>query len=291
MRGARDKSPKPIVTLFTATLFIAGSVACQKAAPPGAAASASEKPAASARAKNRLTVDLVEKAAFPLPKHLEQKDIAAGSIPFATLFDDGDKLFHTPYNGLDGVGMQHTPAGTPIHRFSVGPVAGSPVPVGVQSCGSCRNMPFGAGAGLANTRVFFDPDQNGLPPFAARDTISLFGNGTIQLLAEEMTEKLLAARDTAAQAAKAKPGTPVRGADRQRRRLRGDYRDGERKRRREVRRHGSPRRVAGSGDPAVRLEGIDHHPAELLGRRRELRHGNAGRGVRVAPSAQGRRRS
>lgn len=212
MKGARDRSPKPIGLLFTAALFVAVSLGCQKAAAPAARESAAGTSSAAEKAKHRLTVDLVEKAAFPLPKHLEQKDIAAGSIPFATLFDDGDKLFHTPYNGLDGVGMQHTPAGAPIHRFSVGPVAGSPVPVGAQSCGSCHNMPFGAGAGLASTRVFFDPDQNGLPPFAARDTISLFGNGTIQLLAEEMTERLLAARDTAAQAAKAKPGTPVRQA-------------------------------------------------------------------------------
>ena len=70
-------------------------------------------------------------------------------------------------------------------------------------------MPFGAGAGLASTRVFFDPDQNGLPPFAARDTISLFGNGVVQLVAEEMTEKLIASKETAAQQAKATPGTPA----------------------------------------------------------------------------------
>ena len=59
MRGASDRSPKPIFTLFAAALFIAGSVACQKAAPPGAAASANEKPAVAAHAKNQLTVDLV----------------------------------------------------------------------------------------------------------------------------------------------------------------------------------------------------------------------------------------
>jgi len=209
MRQTSAASRGSIVLLSAATLLVAGSLACQQRAPVAEKAAGSENAPKATLAKNRFTVDLVEKPAFPLPKHLEQKDIAAGTIPFATLFDDGDKLFHTAYNGLDGVGMQHTPAGTPLHRFSVGPIAGSPVPVGVQSCGSCHNMPFGAGAGLANTRVFFDPDQNGQPPYDARATISLFGNGVIQLVAQEMTEKLIAAKETAAQQAKATPGTPA----------------------------------------------------------------------------------
>ena len=209
MRFAAEGSRGPIVRLCAAALFVAGSLACQKRGPVAEKASAGENAPRATLAKNRFTVDLVEKPAFPLAKHLEQKDIATGSIPFATLFDDGDKLFHTPYNGLDGVGMQHTPAGTPIHRFSVGPVAGSPVPVGVQSCGSCHATPFGAGGGLAHTRVFFDPDQNGQPPYDARSTISLFGNGVVQLVAEEMTEKLIASKETATQQAKATPGTPA----------------------------------------------------------------------------------
>ncbi len=209
MRLAADGFPGPIVRLCAAALFVAGSFACQKRGPVAEKAPAGENAPRATLAKNRFTVDLVEKPAFPLEKHLEQKDIAAGTISFATLFDDGDKLFHTPYNGLDGVGMQHTPAGTPLHRFSVGPIAGSPVPVGVQSCGSCHATPFGAGAGLAHTRVFFDPDQNGQPPYDARATISLFGNGVVQLVAQEMTEKLIASKETAAQQAKATPGTPA----------------------------------------------------------------------------------
>ncbi|HEY6065542.1 MAG TPA: di-heme oxidoredictase family protein [Thermoanaerobaculia bacterium] len=204
-----DRTRKPVLALCAAALFLAGGLACQKAAPPPATGAVSEKAPARTPEKEKFTVDLVEKPAFPLEKHLEQKDIAAGSIPFAKLFDDGDKLFHTPYNGLDGVGMKHTVAGVAINRFSIGPVAGSPVPVGAQSCGSCHATPFGASAGLAHTRVFFDPDQNGLPPVNPRATTSLFGDGVLQLVAEEMTEKLLAARDAAAESAKAKPGTPA----------------------------------------------------------------------------------
>jgi hypothetical protein len=213
MRDAPEKARGPIVALCTATLFVLGNLACQKAAPPaGKEAAAGSAPAAAAPAKEKFTVDLVEKPAFPLEKHLESKDIASGSIAFAQLFEAGDKLFHTPYNGLDGVGMKHTVAGTPINRFSIGSVAGSPVPVGAQACGSCHNKPFGAGGGLAHTRVFFDPNQDGQRPVNPRATTSLFGNGVVQRLAEEMTEKLIAARDAAGEQAKGKPGTPVRQA-------------------------------------------------------------------------------
>jgi len=213
MRDAGQRFSNPMVALLAATaVLVAATIACQKTAPPAARESAAEKAPEAGRERDRFKVELAEKAAFPLEKHLESKDIASGAVAFPQLFEAGDKLFHTPYNGLDGVGMQKTVAGAAIPRFSVGPIAGSPVPVGVQACGSCHAIPFGAGAGLAHTRVFFDVDQNGVPPFNARATTSLFGNGVVQRVAEEMTEKLFAARDAAANEAKAKPGTPVRGA-------------------------------------------------------------------------------
>lgn len=187
--------------ILAAALLVAGSFACQKAAPPPAEAHAEVK-------KKLFTVDLVEKPAFPLEKHLEEKDIAAGAMAFPELFDAGDKLFHTAYNGLDGVGMKRL-AGKPLNRFSIGPVAGSPVPVGAQSCGSCHGRPVAAGGGLSHTRVFFDPNRDGAPPVNPRATISLLGNGVLQLVAEEMTDQLLAARDAAAKQAKATPGTPA----------------------------------------------------------------------------------
>jgi mono/diheme cytochrome c family protein len=106
--------------------------------------------------------------------------------------------------------MMRTVGGTPLNRFSVGPAGGGqPLPVGAQACGSCHSQPSGAGFGLAHTRVFADSLANGKGPFAARGTTSLYGDGVLQLLAEEMTEQLLAARDGAAQDAKAKPGSPV----------------------------------------------------------------------------------
>jgi len=204
--------------LAAAALFVVGAIAAQTAAPPAAkktspaAAKAAPKPTPTPEdpRKKLMVIDLDEKPAFPLPKHVESKEIAAGAIPPDKLFEAGAELFHTPYNGLDGVGMKKTVGGVPVNRFSTGPAGGGqPITVGAQSCGSCHNRPFPSSAGLAHTRVFFDPDQNGAPPFNPRATTSLFGDGVLQLLAQEMTEKLLAARDTAAKQAKAKPGTAV----------------------------------------------------------------------------------
>jgi hypothetical protein len=158
-------------------------------------------------------LELGERPAFPLPAHLEQRDIAAGKLAHAELFEAGRKLFHTAYNGLDGVGMMRTVGGKPLHRFSIGPVGGGqPLPVSAQACGSCHRHPFPGGAGLAHTRVLFDPNQDGEPPFNARGTTSLFGNGVLQRLAEEMTEELLVLRDAAVTAAQASPGVPARRA-------------------------------------------------------------------------------
>jgi hypothetical protein len=169
---------------FAAAAIVAIAGCSGTPAPPPPAAPAKKLP----------IIDLDEKKAFPLEKHLESKDIAAGSMTNAKLFEAGAQLFHTPYNGLDGVGMKHTIGGAPVNRFSVGPAGGGqPIPVGAQSCGSCHGMPFDASAGLSHTRVFFDVDQDGKPPFNPRATTSLFGDGLLQLLAQEMTEQLLPA--------------------------------------------------------------------------------------------------
>ena len=189
----------PSVTLALGVMIVAGC-APQSSAPP-----ASQEPA-----KKLPVIDLDEKPAFPLPKHLESKDLAAGTVPFPELFEDGAKLFHTSYNGLDGVGSKRTVGGTPVNRFSTGPAGGGqPLAIGAQSCGACHSLPSGAGSGLAHTRVLFDGTVSGKGPFTPRATTSLYGNGVVQLLAEEMTEQLLAARDAAAQEAKAKPGAPA----------------------------------------------------------------------------------
>ncbi len=180
----------------------------------GCATSPAPEPAGGRPATRSLpVVDLDEKPAFPLAGHLESKDLAAGTMPVSQIVEAGSKLFATPFNGLDGVGMERTVGGAPLNRFSAGPAGGGqPITVGAQACGSCHGMPFRGGAGLAHTRVVFDPGQKGVPPFSGRATTSLFGDGVLQLLAEQMTEQLLAARDAAAADARAKPGAPARAA-------------------------------------------------------------------------------
>ena len=159
------------------------------------------------------TIDLSGGPAFPLDAHLESADIAAGKYTFDELFEAGAELFHTPYNGLDGVGIARLPDGSPLARFSVPPTGGKGGGmVSSQSCGECHNMPHAAAAGLASTNRAGDPDRDGLPPFIERATTSLWGDGIVQLLAQEITEDLQAVRDEAGSAAGRTPGTPVEGA-------------------------------------------------------------------------------
>jgi len=166
---------------------------------------------AAAMADELPVIDLEERPA--LGSHLEQRDITAGKVSNQQLFAHGDHLFRAVYNGLDGVGAMRTAGGAPLNRFSNGPAGGGqPIAVDAQSCGDCHAVPFAAGAGHAHTRVFTDPDTDGVSPFNARATTSLHGNGLLQLLAQEMTEELQAARDAAAGEARRSSGTPVRKA-------------------------------------------------------------------------------
>jgi hypothetical protein len=194
MSGVRSQSTRILAIAVPCVAVIAAMIAC----------TSSEK-----AARQELPVIPLEETPA-LGQHVEQADIAGGKVPFPQLFADGDRLFHTVYNGLDGVGAMLTAGGTPLHRFSNGPAGGGqPITVGAQACGDCHAVPFAAGAGDAHTRVFSDPDVDGKAPFNPRSTTSLHGDGLLQLLAEEMTEELQAARDAAAAEAKKSPGTPV----------------------------------------------------------------------------------
>jgi hypothetical protein len=158
-------------------------------------------------------IDLAGGPNFPLEAHLESEDIAAGKYTFDELFEAGGDLFHTPYNGLDGVGIARLPDGTALGRFSVPPTGnGGGGMVSSQSCGECHNFPRGAAAGLASSNRAGDPDADGHPPFIERATTSLWGDGIVQLLAQEMTQELQAIRDEAAEAAAGQPGSAVERA-------------------------------------------------------------------------------
>ena len=81
----------------------------------GAARAQQSRPQSAPPAKKDLpTFDLTEKPAFPLDHHLESKELAAGTMKLSDIYEDGAKLFHTPYNGLDGVGVHRLPSGATV---------------------------------------------------------------------------------------------------------------------------------------------------------------------------------
>src|SRR4051812_37978406 len=101
----------PLVDRFGRCLLLVFSVisltACQQA------------PAATARVAKKLpSIALGQKGAFPLKAHLESADIAAGKYAPAAFIDSGADLFHTPFNGLDGVGASKGPKGILVNRFA-----------------------------------------------------------------------------------------------------------------------------------------------------------------------------
>ena len=164
-----------------------------------ASAPVSSPPAAS----DPLPVALREAPALPLASHVESTDIAAGEYPFERLFAVGDVLFHTAFNGLDGVGSSVRKDGSRVTRFA----PPGPRGPGSQGCGECHAVPFPASAGLAHSSVA--RDKKGTTEVNVRSVTSLFGDGILQLLAQEMTEELQATRESAAAAAKMTPASPV----------------------------------------------------------------------------------
>jgi mono/diheme cytochrome c family protein len=172
--------------------------ACSVTACAPSSASSSDKPALP-------VISVAETGAFPLDAHVESADLAAGKYTFERLHKAGAALFHTAYNGLDGVGIAARPNGTRVARFApLGPQG-----PGAQSCGECHNTPIASAGGLAHSSAVRDTAGKGVPPYDVRAATSLMGDGILQLLAQEMTEELQAARGAAADAAKASPGTPV----------------------------------------------------------------------------------
>lgn len=152
-----------------------------------------------------------EKAGFPLLEHIDQRDITRGRLGFERLFEDGDLLFGAQFNDLDGAGALLLPDGTPLpQRFSrVPPGGGRVTGPNANACEGCHNSPLPTSAGEAASNVHQDPAGLGVGPFNPRNTISLFGSGVIQRLAEEITAELQALRADAGARALA-GGPPIR---------------------------------------------------------------------------------
>lgn len=152
-------------------------------------------------------VDLSGGPAFPLPAHLETTDLVSGAMTYQQIFEAGELLFHTPLNDQDGIGALRLPDGSPTLRFSYSPPGGGAImAIASESCGRCH---VGAASGPSQSGLALDGDGDGRPPFRGRSTTSLFGNGLLQLLGQEMTEALQAIGDEVAQAAQAQPGARI----------------------------------------------------------------------------------
>ena len=184
--------------LTAAAVLVTLASGCARPAPP--------PPPAAATTPALPAIALKELPAFPLKAHVESADIVGGKYTVAQLVDAGGDLFHTPFNGLDGVGSFVREDGSTVPRFApLGPRGPS-----AQACGECHAEPFPTSAGLAHSAVV-RAKKGTITPLNVRSVTSVFGNGLLQLLAQEMTEDLWSIREGAIATAKSTPGTPVFG--------------------------------------------------------------------------------
>lgn len=153
----------------------------------------------------------VEDVHEPAAEHIEQSElfnlVAAGEDEeaFELAFETGDELFETVFNALDGVGANVGQN----QRFSRVPRADLAGPgewanhfppratgPNTQACNHCHSLPSDDGAGTAAANVHRDPTHSAsLGSFIIRNTPHVFSPGALQVLAEEMTERLHATRD------------------------------------------------------------------------------------------------
>lgn len=145
--------------------------------------------------------------------HYLHDDILSGKYSLQQTAQYGEFLFSTPFGKIDGFGR---PAATGseiptkraikpenfLNRIS-GPEAAS--------CAGCHNQPGIGGAGDFVANVFFhaqDSDPvitNTDAEFSSeRNTLGMFGSGVIEALAVEMSQELIAIRESAVAEAKSK---------------------------------------------------------------------------------------
>jgi hypothetical protein len=130
-----------------------------------------------------------------------------GHAAFEGAFEEGDELFETQFNALDGVGanvgngqrftrVPRADLSSPGEWASHSPARATGP--NAQACNQCHIIPFDDGAGTPAMNVHRDPGHMAaLGAFIQRNTPHLFGIGALQRLAEEMTEELHAIRDAA----------------------------------------------------------------------------------------------
>ena len=154
---------------------------------------------------NEIDLATVDRIHDPQAKHASQEEFYRLVVAnhqkkaFELAFEEGDELFATSFNALDGVGA-HVGQGQRFTRVPRADLSGlgewadhvPPRPTGPngQSCTSCHDTPFEDGAGKASSNVIRDPQRTGeLTSFIQRNTTHLFAIGALQRLAEEMTQR------------------------------------------------------------------------------------------------------
>ncbi|MSR38176.1 MAG: hypothetical protein EXS02_04995 [Planctomycetes bacterium] len=156
-------------------------------------------------------LSLVGKMHAPVkPAHVDQLRFLSllqggqGKVAFEKAFIQGDILFDSQLNSLDGIGANVgqgqrftrlpradlTGPGEWANHFpkrSTGPNA--------QACVECHSVPATDGAGSISANAIRDPEHSGdVRKMIQRNPPHIFGAGALQRVAEEMTEQLHALR-------------------------------------------------------------------------------------------------
>jgi hypothetical protein len=155
------------------------------------------------------TGSIIDGAEEPVAEHCEQSEINAITNPnerFLFAFKCGQGLFSARFNALDGgganVGDGNLFTGVPRADLAGPGEWANHIPTrrngpDGEACVLCHAEPTtGSGANALNI-VLDVTNSADLGLFFTRNTTSLLGGGAIQLLAEEMTQDLLAARESA----------------------------------------------------------------------------------------------
>jgi cytochrome c peroxidase len=133
---------------------------------------------------------------------MDQGDIDAGTVTLRDLLEHGKRLFVARFNTLDGQGRPAS-TGTGATRIPDQPAFIRTSGPDSSSCAGCHNQPSAGGAGdfVANVFVL----AQGLDPVTfsvnaefsnERNTLGMHGAGPIEMLAREMSEQLIAIRET-----------------------------------------------------------------------------------------------
>lgn len=141
-----------------------------------------------------------------LRSHVDQTLIDNGHMPFGEILAAGQFLFAAKFNVLDGFGRPAaTGNGVPTLRDpQASPLMNRISGLDANSCAGCHNEPAVGGSGDFVANVFVlgqlaDPVLTTIDPEFSneRNTLGMHGAGPIEALAVEMTDELIAIRESA----------------------------------------------------------------------------------------------